>query len=307
MNAGIVVVGDGVDGLADDLTAAVESPRPVRDDAPPIGIDVEVVQEVDQTRTAATVRRMLRAKGIRSTRAAESVISGFTRSPWAAAEAIDRGLGREGTRREVYLDEVRRALATLGRDQLLPDETPAARDGVVELLAADEPISQAELAKRAGFSTQTWRNNRESLITADIVRETAQGWRIALPFRDERGEDVNVADPPWYLKAESSRPLDNYDARKATDVLDWLVVDRGQADPSEMFDEETALGRAFEVIDYHGARFLRGAVEPGVVEDLLRDWGLPPDLLLAGCGGTPRPPSTATARMGESTRQTTLI
>lgn len=307
MNAGLVVVGDGVDDLGGDLRDELESPRPIHADAPPVGVNVEVVDDVGPDRTRSTVRRMLRARGLHSTRTAESAIDGFARSPWAAAEAVHWGLKMEGRRRDVHLDEVRRALATLGADRLLPDETASARDGVAALLAAERPISQAELAKRADISTQTWRNHRDGLVTIDIVREVEEGWRIALPFREERGKEVDVADPPWYLRAESSDASGRHGVRKATDVLNWLVLERGQADTSAMFDEDTALGRAFELVDYGSARLPRGAVDVDVVEDILRDWGLPPDLLLAGCRGSPTPPSRATARMGTSTVQTSLV
>ena len=303
MKAGLVVVGNGVEDLADNLIDELEEPRPLRDDAPPIGADVSVVRGVTDDRLAATARRMLREKKLRPTRTATAALAGFCASPWAVAYAIDRGLDPEDHRREVYLDEVRKALATLDSRRLVPGTSLKARDGLAALLAAEQPISQAELARRADISTQTWRNHREGLVALDVVRETDDGWRVSLPFSDERGEDVDVADPPWWLMGTSERGDRRH--RKPTDVL-WWLAERGHLDWARTSDPDDPVGAAFEIIGPPGKGVPCGAVDRDVATAALQAAGVPAGLVHAGCGGAATGPPPATARMGESTRQTSL-
>jgi hypothetical protein len=226
------------------------------------------------------------------------VLTGVTSTPWAAAEAIHWGLEREDRPRDVHLDEIRRALGTLDADRILDEQPRSARQGVAALLDADRPLSQAELADRAGISSQSWRNHRAGLVAADWVRETPDGWRVALPFRSERGDETPVSDPPWYLQADHDRG--GRDRRKSADVLAWLRYERGALDAGD-----DALDHALELTD---DGLPRCAVDPAAARDALDAAGVPPDLVLAGCGGDAgRPPSTATAALGRSTRQTTLV
>jgi len=294
--AGIVVCGDGVESLADDVVDAVDAPRPLHDDAPPIGVDVDVSVGARDGRIKSTARRMLRSRGLRPTLVATAALAGFVASPWSAADAVHWGLSLEADRRDVHLDEVRRALASLDVDRLLPDAAPAARAGVGALLDADGPISQAELARRADISTQSWRNHRDALAAAGVVRETADGWRLCLPFRSERYDD-DVDGAPWWLG-------DGADRRDPTDVLGWLA-DRGWIDWSRTLDDGP-IGRAFDVVGPPGEGLPRGAVDVDVASDAIDAVGLPPGLVLAGCGGASTSPAPATASMGTSTRQSTL-
>jgi len=298
MRAGIAVVGDGVEDLTGEVLDVLDEPRPLHDDAPPVGVDVDVQVGSDPTRIRGVARRLLRAKCLRPTGTSTAALAGFVASPWAAADALDRALGVEPDRREVHLDEVRRALSTLDVGRLLPDAAPAARAGVGALVDAESPISQAELARRAGITAQSWRNHRDALAAADVVRETEDGWRLCLPFRDER-RDEDVEDAPWWLRGDGA------DRRDPTDVLAWLA-DEGYLDWSRTFDDDP-VGRAFDVIGPPGEGLPRGAVDVEAARGALDAVGLPPSLVLAGCGGACSTPPPSTARLGSSTRQSSLL
>lgn len=295
MSGAIVVTGDGVEGLAGELTDDGLDPRPVHPDAPPVSVSVDVEIGTSRRRTSRTCRRMLRARGLRPTPAAVGVLSGVAATAWDAAAAIHWGLESEDRLRDVHLDECRRALATLGPDRILDESPRSARAGVAALLDADRPLSQTELADRAGISAQSWRNHRDSLVAADWVRETPDGWRVSLPFRSERDADESpVADPPWWLSDE---------VHHASDVLTWLHYDRGALD-GDPLDPDDALGHALEVTE-HGLP--RAATDPAAARAALDESGVPPDLVLSRCSASWCPPSTATVAMGRSTTQTSLV
>jgi hypothetical protein len=298
LNCSLVVVGDGAESLADDLREQLDAPAPVQDDAPPLGVDVDLRVGTDRARLGSTVRRMLRARGLRPTRTGVMVMVGFTASPWAAADALHWGLAGEAGR-ELYLDETRRALSTLDADRLLPDAAPSARQGVATLLRADGPLSQTALADRAGISRQSWRNLREALVALDVVRETAEGWRVALPRREERYSDLEVSSPPWWLRADPAVDVAGdvgADGRRPADVLDWLLWDRLELERDDL-DEPTAA-----VVDS-----LAGIDPPDrpLIDDALNSLGAPPSLIRAGCGGS-RDLELRSAGMGTVTEQTTL-
>ena len=327
--AGIVVTGDGVEGLADDLRDDLD-PRPVHSDAPPISVAVDVTTGPSRQRTGWVVREMLRSRGLRPTPGAVAVLSGVAADPWAAAEAVHWGLKSESRHvgRSVRLDECRRALATLDADRILPEQPRSARKGVAALLDADRPLSQRELADRAGISTQSWRNHRDGLVAADWVRETtegwggatASGWRVALPF--DADDDADVAQPPWYLASETGHgdhpQYQKARSRRKTQVLDWLMA-RGYPEEGTAVEEAMRgvlvdqgdvvykAGSDADPPDEWHYRALWGDVDPDHVDDILRDWGLPADLLLAGCLKSEwGPSSTATASLGRATRQQSL-
>lgn len=219
----IVVVGDGVTDLEDELAARLDRPREVHPDAPEFGVRIPIV-EASRTATSQSVSRILREKRMRPTREAVDVLHGFASDPYAAAEGLNRALEAEESRREIHLDEARRALASLETSRLLPDAAPSERKGVAELLRADEPLSQAELCRRADISTQSWRNHRETLEAVGLVTETGEGWRVCLPFAEERYGDVD-AFLPWFLAEEAGESTLSRSNRQPVSVLQELVFD----------------------------------------------------------------------------------
>jgi hypothetical protein len=179
-------------------------------------------------------------------------------------------------------------------DRLLPTAAASGRAGVAALLEAEEPLQQSELCDRAGISGQSWRNHRDALEDAGVVLETAAGWRVTLPFRDERGAEDAVS-PPWWLLEDAA----------AADVLWWLAEERDALGPAT--DPDTALGAAFETVTRDGHVVQRAAVDRVTVLEAADALGVPPGLLLsASDSGPPTAPPTATARLGAETEQTTL-
>jgi hypothetical protein len=133
---------------------------------------------------------MLKTKNIRPTPATITLFQTFASSPYAVAEAI-RWLGTEDQPRQVRLDEVRVALSNLDEHRLLGDVPPTASKAVAALLTATAPLSQSELANVADVSTRSLRRHLDTLVALDLVRETDNGYRIALPFSEtERGEQI---------------------------------------------------------------------------------------------------------------------
>ena len=298
----MLVHGGNVESLSDDLVERLSDPVDVHPDAPDLRLDVDVRVGTDRHRLASTARRMLRSRGLRPTATATAVLAGMVADPWVLADSIHWGLARETPARDVHLDEVRAVLATADSTRLLPDASPAARAGVAELARASEPLSQAELCRRAGISTQSWRNHRDGLVAADWVRETERGWRLALPFGSERGDDVDVANPPWWLKTEAGEWGDfGRDGRRAADVVDWLLLDRDLLDDvGRLNDPDDPVGELYDA--------LRDGelADRELVDDVLRELGVPPALVRAGCGVAPPLPEPATASVGPSTRQTSF-
>lgn len=208
---GFVLRGPDLHRLEPALTSALRSPADVHENAPEIAIPVTVATGDQRPVYAGAVRRMCEAKNMDATREAVSFLQAFTSSPHDAAQAL-QGLGSEDVRREIHLDEIRLALSTLPADRILPDAAPTVSKAVHGLLTAEQPLTQAELAERAGISPRSVRNHADRLEAFGLVEDTDTGYRLALPFREERhadGEDVL----PWYAVPNRERD----DVRDATE------------------------------------------------------------------------------------------
>lgn len=196
--------------FTEQLRERLASPGEVHEDAPELAVRVPVrsSEEFGRTVYARTVERMCREKNLSPTREAVSVFRLFTGTPFDVAAALG-GLGSEDVRRDIRLGEVRYGLAKAPKARVVPWETSGVRALVRALLTASEPLSVSELADRAGVGRQTWYNNRDRLGALDLVRETEDGVRLALPFHEtERHEDVR----PWYTRPDGDRD----DLREAT-------------------------------------------------------------------------------------------
>jgi len=218
----VVLVGDGLPDLEEELAAHLDGPRDLHPDAPEFGVQIPI-QEASRSATARVVQRILRTKNMRPSREAVDVLHGFSSDVYAVAAGLNRALEPEEHRRPIHLDEARRALAILDEDRILPEAAPSARSGVAALLESDRPLSQAELARRAGISTQSWRNHRETLADVGVIREVEEGWRVCLPFSSERHRDVEDV-LPWFLTEEPEKGMKR-SQRQPTDVLMELVFD----------------------------------------------------------------------------------
>ncbi|PGF13796.1 hypothetical protein CP556_25035 [Natrinema sp. CBA1119] len=275
-----VLVGNGLANLEDELAAHLEGPRELHEDAPEFGVRIPIGTATRQA-TARAVQQLLSWKGMRPSREAVDVLHGFASDPYAVCEGLNRALEHESKSRGIHLDEVRRALSVLDEDRLLPEAAPAARKGVAALLEADRPISQAELARRAGISTQSWRNHREALVEAGIIQKSSGGWRVCLPFSSERGRDIE-AFLPWFLVENPQINGMKRSTRHPTDVLMELVFQFGA--------EATG---AIEEFAYSG----KWPPEPEDVDGTIEALEVGPiwELICAGCGdGSDIPPTEVT-------------
>lgn len=91
------------------------------------------------------------------------------------------------------------------------------------MLGADSPLSGVEIARRAGISTERFRQNCNGFVLADLLREVPEGWRLSLSFADERYERDVL---PWFFVNEpDERPLlPSLDLRTPMDVLYELAT-----------------------------------------------------------------------------------
>jgi DNA-binding transcriptional ArsR family regulator len=159
-------------------------------------------------------------KNLRSTSEAVTLLRALTDSPYAVADAL-HGLRSEDRPRDIRLDEVRVALAHLDADQLLPSTAPTVSAAVAVLLRSARPQSQAEIAAAADISERSLRRHLDVLEALDLVRETEQGYRLALPFAtdEERGAEIM----PEAVTDATSAPQD-----LLFDVATVLVDDPGR-------------------------------------------------------------------------------
>jgi len=288
----LVVHGGGVEQLEPDLLNTFSESTTVHPEAPPLRLDVTIQAGITHHQLASTTRRMLRSRGLHPTCTATAIVAGLFADPFGLAAAIHWGLARESPERTVYLDEIRRVLAAAGGEQLSSELAPSARAGIIELARAEKPLSQAELCRRAEISTQSWRNHRTGLVAADWIREGDGGWRLALPFATERHDEVSIADPPWWLQTASDISVGDVgrESRRPTDVLEWLLFDRGMlADQSRIHDPTDPIGIVWEAI-VDGSR-----PEMDRLDRIFRRLGVPPPLIYAACNTDRRPPVTTTA------------
>jgi len=185
-----VIRGKDVHRLKQPLEMALSSPGEFLDNLPAFSIPVSI-READRREFSLTTTRVLRSKNLRPTREAVSILHALTGSPYDVARALDQ-LRAEDSVRDVRPDEIRYALGTLEAERILPGQSPTVSKVVYELLQATEPLTQAELADRAGVSARSVRNNRDTLEALGIVTVDTHGWRLNLSFRttEERRNPV---------------------------------------------------------------------------------------------------------------------
>ena len=220
---GFVLRGPDLHRLEPYLEEALRSPADVHEDAPEIAVPVRLVYADHRPAYADAVRRMCEAINMDATREAVSLLQAFTGSPYDAARAL-RGLGSEDLRRKIHPDEVRLALSTLPADRVLPGGPPTVSKAVHALLTAEGPLTQSELAGRAGISPRSVGNHAERLETFALIEETTDGYRLALPFREERHADLKYV-LPWY--AVPNRERDDYRDATEKGVVGEAVYEHG--------------------------------------------------------------------------------
>jgi len=119
-----VVVGD-FGGRTGEFAAALRDAcdREGREDAPGIAVPVDVRTTVGREAYVGAVARLCRARDLRPTPEAVSLLHGLTRSVYDATDALAR-LASENDGREIRASELRYALGQLDPDRLLPGVAP---------------------------------------------------------------------------------------------------------------------------------------------------------------------------------------
>lgn len=216
----VAIIGKNVDDFADvddlsgvdvSLQSAMASPKEVHEEAPEVGVPVDV-EVADRRHHAARVARYVcQSKGLRLSRVPMNLIYGLAGDVRTVARALQRGLSGGENGRDLAIDEVRTALHRgVEPTDLLPGHKPSVKKLVHALLGARDPIPTIrELVDRAGISRQSFLNNEETLRALDLVEETSEGWRATLSFTTERGQQI----APDYVLEDSVRLRDAmYDA-----------------------------------------------------------------------------------------------
>lgn len=226
-----VIRGPDVHRLEEPLETRLESPCDVHDEAPEFGVDITVRTDLDRRDYDEAVRRVLSRKRIRTTPAAVSVLYALVATPHAAARVLHRRLSSEDESREIRPDELRTALRGLSPAGLLPTvgddrRTNSAGKIAAALLAADEPLSKAQLAERAGVSKKTVYNYREKLEALGLLVVTDEGYRLALSFPTTEERESPVL--PAFID------------RTFTEAADALLVE--SLPPKRYGDPEDPLG-----------------------------------------------------------------
>jgi hypothetical protein len=170
----------------------------------------------------AVTRLLSFTDGLRPDRQAISVLAALTSDIVAASEAIV-ALGSEDEPRNVDLQDIQYGLSLSSWQYLVPDLGGDVVSKVLyTLVDAQERLSTAELAERAGCSTRgmaSEKNERvfSELEAAGLLERTDLGagkatmWRLRLPFRSERcdrnpplptmlvGRETSISGVEWLL------------------------------------------------------------------------------------------------------------
>jgi hypothetical protein len=141
----------------------------------------------------------------------------FTGSPHDVAKGLYYLSSENG--RQVRVDELRRSLSLLPPNRILPSPGNTSTKSKIAhaLIEADEPLSQAELCKRAGVTETSFAgwgsatSHRDEMEAFGVIRQTDEGWVICLPYdpdldisdSSEADADAPVTGLPWYAIVES--------------------------------------------------------------------------------------------------------
>lgn len=269
-----VLVGDGVTQLEDAIRQSIRGEvigLELQDDAPELDVGVPIKTRLGRQTFAQTVREILAGKNLSATPAAIAIMQSTTTTPYDTAKALNNGLAPEEDYpgRDIRIDEVRRSLTTLDAARIMPNAPPSVSKMVHALLTVSEPISQSELADRAGISSASVRNNRDILEALGLIEvtDTGTGWRyrLAISYTDERGDDAVVPEPVGSAKGHEELLFDALSEAYGADyATTGAVGDAFFADspPDALVDADPALEPWVDV-----ALALTGADEPDPSKD----------------------------------------
>lgn len=261
----IVITGPGVDDFASDLQEAIDD-APVHEDAPEFGVDVPIRTALDHADWYEVLDRVAETKNLTARSEAVRTARALVGSPLDVADAVTRGLSREAEARDLRSDELRRALATLPTDRVLPDQPPTAGKIVRTLLDADQPLPKSVLAEAADVSERSIANNEDVLVELGLVEHSDAGYALRLS-RDYTDPEtwLTPASEEWtlldglYALAGADLPL------QALSDPDHPIVGRlhapGVPDLDDLRADWLALDRWIRVV-----LGLAGVDPPGAVE-----------------------------------------
>jgi len=235
-----VVVGPNVSDFESTVRSRARNPRELHEDAPEFAVPVTIGNGGRRQTYHQSLQSVCSRKNLEATAETTALLRALTGTPVDAARAVSQGLSTEGFHRELRLEEVRVALSTLDWRRILPGTGETVQKVVKTLLTATEPLSQRELADRAGVTEQSIRDNRGVLEALDLLRETADGWRLSLPFRtsEERWSGIK----PELLECSAMTTV--------TDVL-WEIAEV-LVPTDRLVDPDDPIGGAFYAADPPG-------------------------------------------------------
>ncbi len=231
-----VLAGPGIDKIAPSLRSALDDPPDdeLQDDAENFSefvVEVDIVQGWRREAVVELLSRMATVKNLRATRQVVAMLRALTGSVLDVARAMDRLRG-EDLDRDLDLAELRYALVNgLAPGRILPDAGGSTISKAVHaLLAAETPVSTAELARRADVSKQSLRDNRDLLQAVGLLDVqdgddgTATTWRLTLPFKTERHADFHGSGGSHPLiRTDDAPPHDLFRGDEFGDDLSMAV------------------------------------------------------------------------------------
>lgn len=236
MVGSFVIVGKGASEYSDELGDRLGTGDEPHEDAPEF--DVRIPFETGQGRSAfaQAARSALARKNLDAARVSVALFHGIAGSVYDITSGIAHSLESETMPREIRLDEVRRVLAHLPDDRLLPTMQPSVRSITKALLTVESPLTKSELADRADVSTRSVRTHLPRLEALGLADVSGAGIRFTLPFAtsEERGKDI----VPGLATQTGPDPVDA--------LYDLAAAISGEA----AHDPETPVGAAFFEADW---------------------------------------------------------
>jgi len=193
LTASWVVIGDGMDGLRDDVVAAPRR-RGTRDAiqdgdeegyrdrrAGPRWRDVRHAKAVVEDLISKKGWNTIRQDTDRVTRALMGVLSHAPGrvSPTIVADAL-LGMGTNEYGLDLRMGDVRAGLARVASEELFPTLAPSSGKLVRALVTADGRLEAGALADAAGIHRRTYATHMDTLETLDLVNRTDDGWGLTL-------------------------------------------------------------------------------------------------------------------------------
>ena len=227
LTASWVIAGEGMDQLTEELLGALRDVDPreavKNGDEDSIGIEVPVHTGGTMGQARRVVRDILNKKNWnpqsqnvdRISRVLMSVLSHKPGrvSPYFVADAL-LGMGRNSSRFDVDLRDLRAGLARISEEDIYPTLKPTISKMTAALLQSDGRLEAAELVESADISRRSYENHIDTLRDLDIFARDDDGWFATL-------------EPWWAPRSSAGRDEPPSDLR-TTDTGDTILVSAPQ-------------------------------------------------------------------------------